>query len=239
MRLTVQLYVERGEAIAQGKTTFGVYHMPVNDAALATLTDDERTQLAEAIEKRNVLGKGFHIGERKVHDPLVGEASLAAVRTILAARVEAVRQEREGGAQLDAAIAKWVAAHGTESQRERLAAGMLGRDEIMRPIRAELFAPFEGFERFRRMKHGAVCNFRICPCRGGNVSFTMRRATRLDDGRFTIFQRMKAAAPPGATLEIRQHVGRCDRCPCVRKKISVSVALEWHGVPMTLEYALD
>ena len=92
-------------------------------------------------------------------DNLLAEAKTrndkaAAERKATEARVKEQREaaERRKAEQL----AAWVRDHGTEGQKERFAAKLLGQEEILDGMRALAFAPLDHVARFERIKDQEV-----------------------------------------------------------------------------------
>lgn len=89
--MIINVFVDRAEAIKASKTRWGVVPVTVDDAFLASLTPEERAELA--MENADVFERGRDrtLGDRPIIgvDPVVKpfEATPDVVRTILAARV--------------------------------------------------------------------------------------------------------------------------------------------------------
>jgi hypothetical protein len=130
------------------------------------------------------------------------------------------------------AIQTWVQHHGTPELRTRFAEGELTEDEVYLEIRRDVFAPLDGFARFQRITwrdFGPDCG-----CTDEDVA--VEAAHDLDDAQCAVLRAVVGAAPEGAHVHPRVHVGRCGEQ--VIRRWSVKVTLDWHGRSLTRVYAL-
>lgn len=129
-------------------------------------------------------------GERGIYIP-DKHPQYADVRAEVRRRNDADATERDRvAAETKAArkqfIADWVCDHGTESQRARLADGLLPEREILDAIQQSAI-PFAVFE-------PRTCQSPDCPCFDSS-------ADGLPDAPYAVWQRVKSALPKGATAK--------------------------------------
>ena len=158
----------------------------------------------------------------------------------VAAQAKAKAETEANEKRLAAAIAELVAKSGTASQRERLAAGRLPRAEALDLVRSVVFVELEKAPRYVRLTArdvGATC--------GGELEFSARDLTECPAYAWETLTAIGTAAPEGATVQLRSHVGSCscdgdttgDECSEV-ERLSVLVTLDWHGAQLSREYAV-
>lgn len=139
---------------------------------------------------------------------------------------------------------------GDDNQRERYAAGLLPRQELLHLAREELFSPFAGMARWRKLdvldvRHKQNCN-------RGEVRFATRAPIDMDADEWANYKSVVAAlerelANPHGTLArhrvtgevvIVEHYGACSVCRAEVVGCSASIRLTWAGIPLSREYAL-
>jgi hypothetical protein len=108
-----------------------------------------------------------------------------------------------------ATLAEWVGQHGTENQRQRLAAGLLPWKEAFDAAEDYLFRPAEGFRLYERFEITDVC---LCLSRAEgetcDVKFQSVDATELTADEWEEFSRIKSHLP-GAQFQLREHRAQC------------------------------
>ena len=139
------------------------------------------------------------------------------------------------------ALAAWVVEHGSDGQRARQEAGVLGEDEALGALRDALFADVEA-PRYVRLDADDVPHDETCPDASPSYDVDDASATYpLTDGEFAAVAAIRQAAPQGATVTPRVHLGWCtdDQCNAGSvRRASALVALVWHGRVLSREYVL-
>jgi hypothetical protein len=146
----------------------------------------------------------------------------------------------------DSALAEFVREHMDENARKRWNAGVLPLAEIHDRARQVLFANLKRFPRFLRLTNEDMSSSkgrrssadRRCP-RLAPVYETLDTVEALTAHQFDVLERIRAAAPAGATVETVMHVGWC--CPekhIKRQRAAVRVSVPWNGRSLMREYAL-
>ena len=178
------------------------------------------------------------------------EAKAKAQAKLAACEADFAKKEAEKEAEAEArvaVIAEWVEAHGTENQKARLADGLLPESEIVDAIRDEVFAPMDSMYaghygevggRYEKMKSSDVCTCESYYDEGTcHVVFSVEDATELTAEQYEVIVAARKAMPK-ATIKARVHIGSGDECESVEKRYSLHVKVDYHGIPLSREYAL-
>jgi hypothetical protein len=213
----------------------------IDDESLATFTSAERHALIDALAQKQVLGSD-------AADPPVAEPSVDSVRRVLAARLAATTRKPDKPPRIledeagRAALARWVAKHGTPSMIARLRENLLPAQEILTALRRALFEKLDGeFTRFEAMTPAQVCSWKRVRCARctGRVEFESRKCENgIVAEQFAELQRIRKAAPQDATVELWEHIGWCSGCTCRERKVGAKVVRRWEGFELVREYAL-
>ena len=146
---------------------------------------------------------------------------------------------------------EFVQAYGTENQAERWMAGLLPEDELLSLVRWELFAAFAGFPRWVKLEGTDLRHSRSCPSGGyGSVSFSTCKPSTLTHNEWAIFKKITAAVSAAnngsltrygvqATVELVEHVGKCNSCDGELAGRAASIRIIWAGRPLSREYTLE
>ena len=126
-----------------------------------------------------------------------------------------------------ATLAEWVGQHGTENQRQRLAAGLLPWKEAFEAAEDYLFKPTSSFAVYKKFDVGDVC---MCLSRAEGETcspkFQSVDATELTADEWEQFARIKSTVP-GAQFQLREHRAQCESAsePQVRRGVIVKFTL--------------
>jgi hypothetical protein len=134
-------------------------------------------------------------------------------------------------------ISTWVNSHGSESQKARLAAGLLPSKEIEDVLRDDCFAEIDRKwpARYARMDHDDVCSERDCDPEETN--FTVEDSTEATDEEFRDLEAIKGfVRGRDAKCVLRSHKGEC-RCS-VHEKKSILVTMNCGPFCFSREYAV-
>lgn len=192
-------------------------------------------------------------GEWAAHDRwyainrLKVDADDPRVRKLLEAAAAEARHRNEAevaeaeAAERDhkAAVERWLAEHGTASQRARHAEGLLSDIELRDAIRAHLFAPLADFERYQRLACSDVPHDDDCLLTG-DCAFGAHDAKGLSDEAYARLTEIRAAMAEieGVTVQPRMHEAECDTCDQSTERDSALVTIRWGGRKYSREYAL-
>jgi hypothetical protein len=155
------------------------------------------------------------------------------------AAAEKAAAEKALQEQQTLARAAWVAERGTDSQRARLAAGVLPIVEVMAAVRAETFAALDdGTPRYERLAREDMATPDEGDCEHGDPNYDADTATELTEAQFAALSAIKAAAPAGSIVQARIHTASCDDCKKTTSRYSALVTVDWHGTELSREYAL-
>jgi hypothetical protein len=105
-------------------------------------------------------------------------------------------------------LAAWIADHGSENQRQRLAAGLLPWREAHAAMEGFLFAPLQEFPLYERFDPADVC---ICERAGQEAckpKFESVDATELTAEEWDRLSAIQAVVPDGQ-FQLREHRARC------------------------------
>jgi hypothetical protein len=209
--------------------------------ALASLSQPQRHALVDGLARGDRFG-----GD--VLDPPIRDATIDALRDVLRARV--ARPERgDDTTRLfhsdagRAALASWLAQHGSDDQRARFREHLLPPREAASELRRWLFQSLDrDFVRFEALRPEQVCSrkrARCLPCRG-NVEFETRLCeTPIVREQFDELERLRRALPADARLELRERLGSCTGCTCRVRRVSARVIREWQGIELVRDYQLS
>lgn len=145
-----------------------------------------------------------------------------------------------------------VQQYGTESQRERLAAGRLPEGELRDLARAILFKPLDGFVRFRRLEYSDLKHQNSCTgSASGVASFKVEDDYKgpLTDAQWATWKMVNAAVDTLATpdlirymdvvsIKMRWHLAECVPCGAQRHRPSALISGRFCGMALSREYAL-
>lgn len=170
-----------------------------------------------------------------------GLAALAARETIAHQEAEDARQARE----IDARRQQIVREHGTESQRERLDAGVLPDDELRQVVADWVHRDVKGIADVSLTgadlvaKNGGEENC-LCADEGHDVGCDVTVATEVPPYEWEVAKSIRATLPEGATSEIRYHDCNCRRrgCDAVAHRYGLRVTIEHGPLSVSREYAL-
>lgn len=232
----VELFVEIGPR-GSPRTQIAVR---IDDSTLATFTQAERHVLIDAIAGVQTLGS-----DEK--DPQITEATVESVRTILRARVAIDRNGDEAAPILQdeagrAALAIWVAEHGTANQFARQREGLLAPREALSSLRQWMFSRLDAaFTRYVPLTSEQVCSRkrpRCARCRG-RVEFETRKCeTPILAEQYSELQRLRQMVPETCRVDLREHLGSCTACPCRTRRIAARVVCRWGHFELGREYLL-
>lgn len=132
-----------------------------------------------------------------------------------------------------AQLGEWIARHGTDNQRARLAAGLLPWDEAYESAECAFFEPLKRFPRYERFDPANVCKC-MDQC---EVKFKSLDAAELSAEEWEQFAQIKAAAPD-AEFRIREHRAECDSLEEPEIRRAVVVKFNLGSVPFKRQFAL-
>lgn len=256
MTCTVKLFVHPKAALRVGKTHFGVQLVVVSDEDLQDTTTELRAELADVVMTDDIVGK--RDGDLQAQEPTVGELirllvhrvnlQIQAAEDAQAAqereRAEALRQQEEDtqkrredeakAAKRMLSIQKWVAKNGTDSQKKRLAEGLLPESEIIEDITEYLCEELtiEDKEKYTRISAEDAC---FCAC-SDRVEFDVRPATALNEEQYGLLLETREEAGTAVALVHRAKCPGCD-CPMVERR-SIQVEMQWEGIDVIREYVI-
>lgn len=159
------------------------------------------------------------------------EAWIAARSAAIAAREATEKAANEAREEAECEVA--IVAIGTDSQRERWNAGVLGNAEL-RDVMLAHYLPEVNLAPYKRLEAsdlGGECEHAF-ECKVIESAFkTLSAAT------WETLKVARATAPKGATVSVWEHVASCERCEAVERRLSVRVALEIGGERLVRHYA--
>lgn len=162
------------------------------------------------------------------------------MRNILRMEIIA-RQKREADEAEELARAEHIKAReelvrqiGSESQKQRLADGLLPEDEAEMLVREHLFTSFGDAERYERLVEGDVHD---SDCYG-EVEFSVETATELPEGAYAQLLKLRKLSPQDVKVTPRLHKGSCESCGDEAIRYSALATATWHGKEYSREYSL-
>ena len=158
--------------------------------------------------------------------------SQIAIRAELAAQAEA-----EAATRRAEQIAAWVREHGSENQRGRHALELLPESEVLHEIRNAAYLPLDGFTRYQRIVRDDLEHEGGC-CEDADLDCQTADAAELEAEEYDQLVLIRAAAPEGAEVTVREHACTCEQCEAVLSRRSARVALVVGELKFSREYAL-
>lgn len=112
--------------------------------------------------------------------------------------------ERRSDEQRALQLKQWVADHGTDGQRKRMARGLLPEEEILRGMRDQVFSAIN-LPRYQKISADDV--HASYPEQDGECAFLVEPASSATDEQVEKMDLIEAAIP-GAVVELRTHYGQ-------------------------------
>ena len=137
----------------------------------------------------------------------------------------------------------------SDNQRERFAAGLLPEDELLSLARYELFLPFASFRRWDKIDAREVKHERGCSG-SAEIRFVTQKPANLTHDEWAMLKAITTAVGAAnngilaahgctASVELVEHVGRCNGCAAEIFGRAASIRIEWAGRPLSREYTLE
>jgi len=139
-------------------------------------------------------------------------------------RLAAERDAAERAAILTSYRAAWVGAHGTASQRARLAEGLLPQEEAETAMRDMAYLPAQDIPRYERITRQDVCTCDDPDGRDCRLSCEVSDAEALTDEQYAQLVTLRGLLP-AATITPRTHTCTTDECTetCTRYSLLARV----------------
>lgn len=224
----------------------------IEDSTVEEANDPERARRVEArrAARQQLRDDRLSAHERAVEafetgsdvDP--GFPNFATSQLDQRIRAERGRREAQLKANTQQQIKSWIADHGTESQRERFAEGVLPEDEIKQALRDVAFsrlAELPRYERITKKEIYAACqNFDTHYGEDGSCEFAAWDAEELTERQFDTLKRIRELAPKEATVTARCHAGGLEEDEewLIRRNTAL-VTIQLCGYELSREYSLD
>lgn len=198
----------------------GTYNAPPADERL----DELNTSAVQMMTERNSELELKREAERKADDQAQLNRKAA----------EKARTEAQ-----DEQIRKWVDKYGTSNQKERQAANVLPREEIVDCIRSQVFSALDEFDRFERLQPDDVCENEY-GYEAADVEWETSDSETVTSEQWMALQAIRAELEDrdGATVTLRRHYGECD-CGCDGEatRFSIRVEIKVDAFMFSREYA--
>ena len=125
-----------------------------------------------------------------------------------------------------ATLMEWIQQHGTENQRQRLAAGLLPWKEAYEEAEESFFAALAEFNRYARFEPQEVCRCMNPDMETCEVKFQSVDASELTAEEWEQFAKIKATVP-NAQFQVREHRAQCVSTtePVVKRGVIVKFTL--------------
>lgn len=193
---------------------------PEMQAWEASLASETEARMASAIEVARA--ESHRLGEE--------------VRAEAAAKAEAEKRYRAARDEL-------VREQGTESQRRRLADGLLPEREADELVYATAFAALNRRRRYHRISAHEIHGGEACEEGNGesHCEFHAEEAESLGEAEYDELREILELLKPlgeAATVQPRFHEGYCRDCNRTVQRYSARVAIQWHGRELVREYQL-
>ena len=169
------------------------------------------------------------------HEPAAveeAEREVERLRAAIATEKERVKTEHR---RLERGL---LTDYGTPNQVERFDAGVLPDEEFERVAKKALFTTFDGFPVYTPLTDGDVDHVEACDEADAKFRSDSYDGP-LDAEEFDTLKRLRAVAPQGVEVEVREHTGYCRYCDAEAKRLSVRVTIEFAGCSYQRSYALS
>jgi hypothetical protein len=133
-------------------------------------------------------------------------------------------------------IADWVTAHGTDSQKSRLAANLLPESEILTAIENEQFVALADFPHYSKLNSSEVCTCERCEDDYCHVDFRSYPADSATEAEFETLTKIKNLMPD-AEIQLREHEGVSTDCTNTVTRKSIRITVKTGVLEFTREYA--
>ena len=246
---SIRVLVSTREALRAGKSRFGPQLIEITDEGLAKLDEVQRMEVAALLEGEPDLGT-------LPSDPPIVVPTLDGVKHVLtsrangreraeeARRVEdararelaavATRESKSKDVQRGKALRDWVAKHGDDDQKARMAEGFLREEELLDTITDEVIDI--ALPQYELLRRGDACD---CAC-AGHVRFEERSPQYMDTAQHGRLITARDNAPEGATVTAIEHRAHCPACKCVPiARVSARVSVPWNGWLLVRDYSID
>jgi hypothetical protein len=201
--------------------------LPAGDVEAPPLPERDATEELARIEQvlAEKLDEARELAEQRNRDMEKQKAQAAARR-------QASQQRRTQQ------LAAWVENHMDDNARARFKLNLLPEDEILDAIRAAAYEPFDGLERYRKIRFDDITHGDLC-LEGQSLDCDTDEAKHLSAEQFERFRAIEAAAPEGAKLKALIHSCACETCNAGTIRRSVQVVIPVGELLFSREYALD
>jgi hypothetical protein len=176
-------------------------------------------------------------------------SELIALDPRLAVRADEAKAEAERRNVARAAEAElresrrtsWIEIHAPEFV-PRWSEGLLPEKELLARVRDVVFAGLADWPRYVRIVDSDLWHDEHCM--QAVPIYSTEDADELTADEYTALDTFRVQAPPGATVEAREHVGYCAGCNGDKRndhdvvRRSVRVTVDWHGTSVSREYGL-
>lgn len=139
-----------------------------------------------------------------------------------------------------AALRQWIVKHFAEdpTAAARFDEEVLPLKEIAERLRDEMFAPLDGFGRYKRLTNKHVDHTE--ECYHGDLSYESEDGVEsCSAAEWAQYQQIKAAAPKDADVQLREHKAECRGCEATAIRNSCMVTLRQFGFRLSREYGLE
>ncbi len=123
--------------------------------------------------------------------------------------------------------------------------GLLSDDDLLGVVREVLFHKITA-KRLPKLEDRdfCACVTQAVPLRGPRMPSRCEYGTSTNvkdvpPAQYAVLTKVRLQAPAGATVVLRRHHGRCNACGRSKERVGVLVTLNWHGRPLSREYALE
>jgi hypothetical protein len=157
------------------------------------------------------------------------------------AAAERKAEQEAAASRRKAQIAAWVAKHGNDNMKERLAVGLLPTEEVKNLIRDQAYAPLDEFARYEKMKAEDVCDgvddYYDNNYRYHDVKFGIKTSKSLSAKSFEHMKKIRTAIGDNAEIEPRDHCGTCGECNNTVYRVGFMVRIKVGELEFSREYA--
>jgi hypothetical protein len=132
-------------------------------------------------------------------------------------------------------VLEWIAANGTDGQRERTSAGVMPFKEAEDALRDSLFAALKSMARYEKITKADVCECDYPKqCR---LTCEVEDITELTDPQYALLKEFKGLIP-GAVITPRMHTVEAEECDQGLIRYSLRAVCTWNGHEFSHEYAM-
>ena len=130
----------------------------------------------------------------------------------------------------------FLSKYGTDTQLERLEAGILPEKELRQALSDHFYAPLKDLPRYLKIKNSDFC---LCDWDNDNIEYSVFPAKDVNEENYEFYLKIKKIMKDckDTEIEMLEHFGICSTCDQECLRFSVKVSIRVCGLNLTKEYS--